>query len=102
MSPSEIISLTIAAASLMMVLIFNLIHETKAGKNDAKTSTEDLTDMKVNIRYMRGGIDDIKLDLKDIKKEQTSQNDRLTKVEMRVDGFDDRLTAVEKWMDAHK
>lgn len=86
----------------MIVLIFNLIHETKAGKSDAKTSTEDLTDMKVNIRYMRGGIDDIKLDLKDIKKEQTSQNDRLTKVEMRVDGFDNRLTAVEKWMDAHK
>lgn len=98
MSPSEIVSIlsvTIAFFSLIMVLIFNLINQTKGGNKEAKLQAEKLTHISDMVDAQSSSLKDIHTDVREIRVEQGNQNDRLTRLETRMD-------SVERALNIHK
>lgn len=72
-----LIGAIVAAISAICAICTFVINRRKDGYQNGQDSGE----LKGDIKYMRSGFDDIRLDVKEIKRKTDDQADRLTRVE---------------------
>lgn len=96
MEASTIIALIISAGSLLIVLIFNLLST--RSRRDAYNSNrvEEITTIKTDIRYIRDNFDDLRLDIREIKRDQNNLTERMAKAETNIETLYKRTKKVKE------
>lgn len=89
----------IAACGSISAIAFGIISYKRTNKQDAYKDGDQDGTLRGDIKYMRNGFDDLRLDVKEIARQQTSQNERLIRCEesckqahKRIDRIDGILT----------
>lgn len=67
--------------SLAMVLIFNIISQWRISSSATHTDTEQITKLSMKIEEVISGINDIKVEIKDIKEDVRQDHDKIIVME---------------------
>ena len=67
--------------SLAMVLIFNIISKWRISSSSTHTDTEQITKLSMKIEEVISGINDIKVEIKDIKEDVRQDHDKIIVME---------------------
>lgn len=86
------IGVLIAVLSLAISYLAYSLNKTKTIKSDGQQSA----DMKVELGYIRKGVDDIRIDLKASEKQMIALGERVTRVEESSKQAHKRLDNLEK------
>ena len=81
----------VAIAVPVIALIFTALTFSKATKKDTEDNASERAKMSADISYIRGSIDEIKLDNREIKGNISDLQTRVAKVEQSVDSAHKRL-----------
>ena len=76
-STGEILTL----CSLAMVLVFNIISQWRLSSTATHTDTEQITKLSMKIEEVITGINDIKIEIRDIKEDVRQDHDKIIVME---------------------
>lgn len=80
MTPGE----KIALASLVMVLVFNLISQWRNAKLDDSSEAEQITKISMQLTAVLKGVDEIRTEIKDMKDDIKVDHDKVILMEREV------------------
>ncbi len=92
MPPETAISLAIA----LVALLFTALSFRRTSRRDVNETAEERATMTADIRYIRGSIDDIKVDNRVIKEDITQLKTKIVEVEQSVKSAHKRLDDLMK------
>ena len=85
----------IAAAGSIAAIIFGVIAYKRAEKKDAYSDGDQDGTLRGDIKYMRNGFDDLRLDVREVARKQDTQNERLIRCEESTKQAHKRIDSLE-------
>lgn len=97
----DILGVIISCASLIGYIITILSFIYQRNKEIEKKSEND-TIMRSDIKYLREKIDEISVDIKDLRKDNNSHDSKLSQHEVRIKALEDWRYNIEKQSSYHR
>lgn len=81
MDTASIIFSVIAACASVAAILFGVASYKRNNKKDAYQDGDQDGSIRGDIKYMRNSFDDLRLDVKEVARQQSTQNERLVRCE---------------------
>lgn len=81
MNTISIIFSVVAACGSIAAIVFGVVSIKRNNKQDAYKDGDQDGSLRGDIKYMRNSFDDLRLDVKEVARQQTTQNERLVRCE---------------------
>lgn len=87
MANTEIILTIISVMGTICGIVFGYVAFSRNRKHDIESETQDLAEIKIDIKYIKDGVAELKLGNKEMSKTQSALEKRIVVLESKVDNY---------------
>ena len=87
MANTEIILTIIGIMGTICGIVFGYVAFSRNRKRDIESETQDLAEIKIDIKYIKDGVAELKLGNKEMSKTQSTLEKRIVVLESKVDSY---------------